>query len=419
MIRNRIGTFGAWLAAIVVLALALRVFYALRYAPDLSWGDGQTYHWLANLLADGHGFIGAHQYMLLGKTQPTAEHPPLYPLLLAGFSKLGLTTWTAHRLVSCALGGAMVVAIGFLGRRVGGEPAGLLAAAIAAVSPLLIVPQGMVGSEALYALLVALTLLAAYRLLDEPSARRAGVLGAAIGLSALTRGEALLLLPLLALPVALKAGGRRWRNLALACVTALVVIAPWTVRSSAVFDRPVYANTSGGLIGGSNCAITYHELVGLWTPACYPSPLPDTDEASQSALLRRRGLTYAGDHLSRVPTVVLIRVLRVWGLYRPDQTATFERAVHGRHLRIQRLGVRVHYVLLALTIVGLIALRRRGAPLAVLLAPVVLATVTAAVGHGSTQYRIAAEVSMAILAAVGLVALRELLAPRLRFGPPR
>ena len=406
--------FGGRLAAIVLLAVGLRVLYALRYAPDLGWGDGTTFHLLANLLADGHGFIGAQQYEFAGVTEPTAEHPPLYPLLLAAFSKLGLTTWTAHRLVSCALGAAMVTAVGFLGRRVGGERAGLLAAAIAALYPLLIIQQGMVGSEALYALMVALTLLAAFRLLDRPSAGRAAALGGIIGLSALTRTEALLFLPLLTLPVVLLARERRWRNLGIACLTALLAIAPWTIRSSAEFDQPVFTTNVGGLLAGANCDRTYNgAATGLWIPACWQPARPGQDEGDRASQLRRQGVTYAGDHLTRLPAVALVRVLRTWSFYRPNQQTAYERIVHGQHRRIHRLGVRVYYVLLALAILGIAALRGRRAPLVVLLAPVVLVTVTVAVTMGTPRYRVAAEVPLVILAATGLLALGERLVPRL------
>ena len=52
-----------------------------EYAP--------LYHWLANLLSDGHGFIRPVDDVLLGKSQPTAEHPPLYTLALATMSSFG------------------------------------------------------------------------------------------------------------------------------------------------------------------------------------------------------------------------------------------------------------------------------------------------------------------------------------------
>src|SRR5206468_5751602 len=123
--------------------------------------------------------------------------PPLYPALLALFSWTGLDTYAAHRIVSCVLGAVAVVLIGMLGRRVAGDRIGLLAGAIAAVYPALWMLDASLRSESLYLPLIALVLLLAYGLRDRPGWRRAALLGAAIGLAALTRSEALLLVPLL------------------------------------------------------------------------------------------------------------------------------------------------------------------------------------------------------------------------------
>ena len=105
--------------------------------------------------------------------------------------------------------------VGLLGRRVGGPAVGLLGAALAALYPLLIVADGALLSETLFGPIVAFTLLAAWRLGEEPTVRWAALVGLGIGLAALTRSEALLLLPLLALPLAWRGGGGRARWLRL------------------------------------------------------------------------------------------------------------------------------------------------------------------------------------------------------------
>lgn len=64
-----------------------------------------------------------------------------------------------------------------------------------------ITADGAMLSESLYGLLVALSLLCAFRLLDRPGVVRGGLLGVTIGLGALARGEALLLVPLLLVPI--------------------------------------------------------------------------------------------------------------------------------------------------------------------------------------------------------------------------
>ena len=80
-------------------------------------------------------------------------------------------------------------------------PTILASAFIAAVYPNFWFSDAIIMSETLVLLMAALTLLAAYRFWERPGSGRAVVLGVVCGLTALTRSEAVLLLPLLVLPV--------------------------------------------------------------------------------------------------------------------------------------------------------------------------------------------------------------------------
>jgi hypothetical protein len=248
---------------------------------------------------------------------------------------------------------------------------------------------------------IALLLIAAYRVYDEPSARRAAVLGLLIGLAALTRAEALLLLPLLALPLAWRGEGARVKLLGASCLVALLVVAPWTVRNWSAFDRPVLVSTNDGVtLAGANCPATYHGRdLGSFTTTCIAPPSFPDDEARQAARYRSDGASYAGDHLGRVPVVVAVRVLRLWGLYQPTRLAY---DAQNRSRTVQQAGVVVSYVLIALAVVGAVLLRRRREPLFILLAPVLLVTITCALTYGGLRLRHAAEVPLVVLAAVGL-----------------
>src|SRR5215210_1540649 len=132
----------------------------------------------------------------------TAEHPPLHILFLALVDLLGGHGTLPQKFALCFVGTGTVGALGFLGRAVAGARVGLVAAAIGAVYPLLWVIDGSLMSETTYALLITLTLIVAYRYLRGPSVRWALALGAMIALATLTRGEAVGLLVLLALPLA-------------------------------------------------------------------------------------------------------------------------------------------------------------------------------------------------------------------------
>src|SRR4051812_38613322 len=148
---------------VVLAAFALRLVYAIAVAPATAGAvdDGWWYQEVSRSIAHGHGF-----WVPLGLgVVPTAEHGPLYPTVLAGAIKLGITGDDALRSLGALFGAVTVTMIGLIGRRVGGL-VGLVAAAIAAISPLMIAADGALTSETVYAALIALTLLAALRLAD-------------------------------------------------------------------------------------------------------------------------------------------------------------------------------------------------------------------------------------------------------------
>jgi 4-amino-4-deoxy-L-arabinose transferase-like glycosyltransferase len=396
--------FRGRLAAITLLGLALRVAWILlgNWSPDRQIGDAGFFHAVANLVGAGHGFSvpddPAHP--------PTAGHPPLHVLVLSLPSALGLTGWTVHRLVGTVEGALTIALVGLLGKRVGGERAGLIAALLAAVYPVFIRIDGSVLSEPLSGLLVAACLLAALRLIDRPGARAALALGALVGLAALTRSETLLLLPLLALPAAIYAGVARARNAGLVALACVAVLVPWTVRNLSAFDRFVpLSSNSGTALAGANCDRTYAGIdLGFWRFDCARGPDQRGNEAEQAARLRSQGIDYARDHAGRLPVVMSVRALRTWDLYQPLRQA---RLSEGRHVKLAQVGVFSFYLLALLAIAGAFALRRRRAELLVLLAPVILVTVTVIATLGAPRLRFSAEISIVVLAAVALAALAE------------
>jgi 4-amino-4-deoxy-L-arabinose transferase-like glycosyltransferase len=395
--------FRGWLLGIVAVGVALRLVHVLAIAPSTAiFSDGFFFHWVGKAVADGHGYVNPAEFFFKGNSVPTATHPPLYTLVIAAATKLGITGDEAQRSLGCIFGAGTIAVIGLLGRRVAGPRAGLVAAAIAACYPLLIAADGALMSETLYSLLIGLALIAAYRVRDDPGWRRAAVLGVVIGLAALTRAEALLLLPLLALPAA----WRRWRLLGAVVLATVVVVAPWTVRNWTTFDRPVLISTNDGVtLAGSNCAATYHgrDLGSFDTGCIGPARFP-ANEARQAAQYRSDATSYAGDHLGRVPVVIGARILRVWGLYQPTRLAY---DAQNRRLAVQEAGVLFSYALIPFAVFGAVMLRRRGEPLFVLLAPVLLVTITCALTYGGLRLRQAAEVPLVVLAAIGMVAAWE------------
>jgi 4-amino-4-deoxy-L-arabinose transferase-like glycosyltransferase len=277
------------------------------------------------------------------------------------------------------------------------------AAVIAAVYPVLIGADGSLMSESLYGVLVAASLLLAFRLRDRQDARSAALLGAAIGLAALTRSEALLLLVVLALPLALMGpAAGRLRRVAACVLAAAVVLAPWLVRNWAEFDRPVLISTNDGtLLAGANCPLTYRGPdLGLWTVRCISAPV-FTNEADQAARWSSEGAGYATDHPGRVPVVVAARLLRTFDLYQPWRMVPFAEARLGK---VDKAGVLAYWLLLPFGFAGAWVMWRRGrrADLLTLLTPVVLVIATSVFGYGFPRFRLAADIVLVVLAAYSL-----------------
>jgi 4-amino-4-deoxy-L-arabinose transferase-like glycosyltransferase len=388
------------------VALVARVVYVLIAAPgDPTCCDRLFYHATANLLAEGHGYIQPQEYLEHGRSLATASHPPLYPFLLAFVSLLGGTDYSWHRAVGIVVGVVLVLVIGLLGRRIGGQRTGVIAAAIAAVYPIFLGADGSGMSESLYGLGIAVLLLLGYRLLDRPSNVRALAFGAAIGLVALTRAEALLLLFVLALPDFRRAAGGRMRRTLLVCAAATLVVAPWVARNWLAFDRPVALSTNfSGLLAGANCRLAYHGTdLGSWQQLCFTLP-PSTNEAVQAEKLSRKAVRYAADHAGRLPVVMAVRLLRTWDLYQPGRMTHLNE---GRDPTVEKVGVAMFYVLAALALYGALRLRRRDDQLALLLAPIVLVCVVSVIGFGNPRFRQPAEISIVVLAALSVSRLIE------------
>jgi 4-amino-4-deoxy-L-arabinose transferase-like glycosyltransferase len=372
-------------------------------------GDWWFYHWQAGLIAHGRGFLDPFQ-LLQGKAVASAGHPPLYPLVLAGLTKVGLGGTLGHRSLGLALGAVNIGLIALIARRLAGDRAGVVAALVAAVYPIFVGADTDLMSETLYGPLIAGILLSALLMLGAPSARLAAVTGALIALAALTRSEALLFLPLLALPLAWMRGRPgRWARIGATVGACAVVLAPWAVRNALTFERFVPISTNDAtVIAGANCGFTYHGIdMGGWSIACI-SKRTQRDESVQAAKWRTEGIDYARGHLGRLPLVAAVRFLRVWDFWQPRRQVRF---AEGRQRHVEQAGVAMYYLLLPLAVAGLLLLRGR-AERWVLAAPFVVVSITAVTGYGVPRLRHGAEIAIVVLAGVALAAVFDRRAAR-------
>ncbi len=398
------------LGSICAGALVLRVVYVFWLEhPTTIGGDAYDYHYGANLLVGGHGFIDPYAYGLVGQVHQTAQHPPLYLLALALPSAVGLDTFVDHQLWSCLIGTTTVAVVALVGRRLAGARAGLIAAGLGALYPNLWIPDGMVAAETLSLLVTAVVLLCAYRFWDRPSFRAAALLGVSAALAGLTRAEALILLPLILLPWLVLGRRRSARDrMAMAAVSgmaAILTLGPWVGYNMTRFDHPELLTTGLDLaLVQANCnQVYYGPRTGYFAFTCIPSvPGHRGDESDDAAYFHRVAVDYVQAHAGRVPFVVFARLGRTWGFYQPLEEIRSDAYLQGWNPPAAQTGLALYAVMVPVAIVGVVMLRRRRVPLSPLVATVITVSLATAIAFGQTRYRVTAEVSVVLLAAVGI-----------------
>ena len=404
---DRDRRFRQALAVIVLLGAVLRIAYVLtvtRYDDDLY--DATWYEMVASSIAHGDGFF---EDPFEPGGGPGADHPPLTVLLLvpAGFLEEGGHGAVLMRLTMVAIGCGTIVLVGLLGRKVGGAGVGLLAAGLAAVDPNLWMNDGLLMSESIATALVTALVLAVFTTLDGgPTPRRAILLGLLAGAITLARGELVILAAALVLG-ALVSAASRWRLLATAAMTMMLVMAPWVTFNLVRFEEPTTISTNLGLaLRAGNCPSTYHgELLG-WAqvyPFCTPARA-GREQSVWDAAIRREGLAYMRDNLDRLPVVVAARVGRLWNVYRVEQSVELT-SKEGRPTWAGWSGAVATWLLVPVAVFGAVQLRRRGQRIWPLVVPIVATTAVAAGLSGVPRYRAPSEPALLVLAAAGAIAL--------------
>jgi 4-amino-4-deoxy-L-arabinose transferase-like glycosyltransferase len=422
----------SWTIALGIIAavgLAIRVTWVLKNPNCCTGGDAYYYHYQANLLVTRHAFLEPY-YLVIHKVPTSAYHPPLWALYLSAFSLVGLKSFITHRLAGALLGTATVVLVGLVGRRVGGPRVGLIAAALAAVYPLIWINDVILMSECIVLFVSALLLLFAYGLVDRPTVGRSILVGATCGLAILSRSEQVLLVVVLLVPFFLLLRSVAWRRrltlLGVSVLAALVVVAPWVGRNLTAFHHPVLLSSNlDSTLADAYCPSTFDphsNFYGYWDFGCTQNPngqelgsskvFADTpqyramDESDDSIVLHKIVTKFVRHHLSDLPGVMLARAGHEWSLYRPGRSIKLD-FFDGRPLAVSRWGMRFYFVLLPLAFGGAFVLRRRRVMLVPLLGLPAAVTLAAVFIYGDTRFRAPAELSIVVLAAVAVDAAAQ------------
>jgi hypothetical protein len=410
----------------------LGVLVVDKWHQPLMLNDSLYYSAQAQQLADGIWFRE------IFVDRPGAEHGPLTSTLLAFVSWVDdPVPW--QRLVTVLCGIATVFVIGLLGRRVGGDRVGLVAAAIAAVYPNLWMNDGLVMSESISVLMVSLVLLTMLRLLDAPTPRGAAFVGVLAGLAALARSELALLTPAAMVLLVLVLRGSRaretrsrdgeagpeaavpwWRLVVPSFVlglASLATVAPWVVFNLTRFEEPVTLTTNDGTtLLGSYCDTTFSgPEMGGWSIFCVtddPEYSMDEEPSVRSARQRDLAIRYAHEHLGELPKVVVARIGRTLDLYGLDSLVA-QDVGEERWRWASWAGIVSWWVLAPAAVIGATRVRRSiregSGPnrwtLWVLGVPVASVFVITVVFYGAHRIRSSLEPTVVVLAAVTLATL--------------
>jgi 4-amino-4-deoxy-L-arabinose transferase-like glycosyltransferase len=230
------------MAAWIVFAVAtlLRLAFALFVHPpgDFIFSDMWVYDHRAGRLLSGN------------LTAWDSFTPVGYPGLLAAIYAVAGRNFTLIAALHAVMGGASAALTLAIGKRLGGRVAPILAAAIVAVHPGLILYAGLLLSETTFTLLLLATLWLLLRSAETDALVTKLAAGLMLGLATIVRPNLLALFPLLMLWLWV-AHGRRFRpalwHAALVLPLALVPLALASAHNSRLVGRPAGPATNGGL----------------------------------------------------------------------------------------------------------------------------------------------------------------------------
>jgi 4-amino-4-deoxy-L-arabinose transferase-like glycosyltransferase len=329
-----------------------------RLAASGLFNDAFFYHHTAGLLASGHGFES-------NPGVPTAQWPPLFPFLLSLVYRVTGPEPVAGELMNALLGALTVSMVYLLGLRTFGRLEATVAAGLLAIFPGQILWADVLLSETLYALLLVGFFALAASLPRRPWSVL--VLGVAVGLAILTRGEGILLLPA---TIAIW-----WRELprarllawsaALVAVAALTVM-PWPIRNAVAMDAfvPLSTNASITLWSGHNPDANGAQV---YAPPSLLRQVHGTGkerEIGESRLLRREAFDYMTSHPGRELELVPLKLLNLnrgdsWALEWVNAGGPGERPFGSEIATpVRVVADSAYFGLLAATIMALVVLGR-------------------------------------------------------------
>ena len=401
----------AFLGVILFVALAVRLG-AIAVTPELELAaDPANYDLHARSITAGNGYPESTVTPAGG---PSAIRPPGFPLFVAATYAVSGDSVTAARVGQALVGTIVVALIALLGWKLFGREVGLVAGALAAVFPPLVIGGMTLLSEPLFVAFALASIVAALQWRESGGKRWLVAAGVLAGAAMLTRSTGVLLL----LPLALAARSGPWRRpagyaapaLLVAC--ALLVVAPWTVRNAVATDAFVLVSDQDGYTLAGTYNETSRQMDGFWIPAnadpAYARILERNSHLSEVELgnrLRDEARRFALDNPGYLPTLALHNGLRLFNLGGADYgeaVARFDYGLGPRWAKLMTFGL---FPFLTLALVGAALPAARRAPRWVWAVPLLMLSTVMVLA--TNRFRAPIDPFILVLAALALTRMAD------------
>ena len=249
------------------MALLPRLLYLASIPPEavLESVDARGYDQLARNLRAGHGF---------SLTSSSAPEPadglrtPLYPLFVSAIYTLVGPQPVAVAVVQALLDSLTALLVGAIAAWLMGHRAGLIAAALYALTPVQWRYSAALLTEIPLAFLITLTTWLWLKLIHSPRHSTAAICGATAGLVALCKPNVAGLAFLLALATGWALRAKRHAIILLS--TAMLFVTPWLTRNWLTFGRPFLSNAALGYVARVTAPATLGVVQGHQVPPWSP-----------------------------------------------------------------------------------------------------------------------------------------------------
>lgn len=260
-------------------------------------------------------------YRLEPDGPPSSIRPPLYPLFLSTIYWIFGRSYTVVRIIQCIIGGLSCILIYYVGSRIFGERNGKISAFIATFYPPFIYFCPLLVTESLFIFLLLLSVFLLLIMREIPALSKVILCGVILGLTVLTRANALFFLPFVLLWIILTFRRGIKKSIVVSAILlcgVAIAIGPWTVRNYLVWHRIVPISLQGGFCfwTSNNPFIADHPT--HWGRYALPQQLPffdelkGLDEAERDRRFWQLGIDFLKNNPDKIPNLLWHKFLRFW-----------------------------------------------------------------------------------------------------------